>query len=73
MPPSPRHLPSSPFNSAREAARVPVEHYEVGERVTHDRHGMGRVTALEGDAAVCVDFGWGVRRVSLPTSKLHRL
>ncbi|MGN6634128.1 MAG: hypothetical protein ACTHJ6_01530 [Oryzihumus sp.] len=74
MPSSPARQPfKSPFNLAREAAVRPVERFEVGERVTHDRHGLGRVTACDGEAAVYVDFGHGVRRVTLPTSKLHRL
>ena len=71
--PRPRHLPNSPFNAAREAARIPVMHFEVGERVTHDRHGLGRVTGFDGEAAIYVDFGGDRRRVSLPTTKLHRL
>jgi hypothetical protein len=74
VPPAPgRHLPRSPFNSAREAAKVAAERFAVGDRVTHDRHGMGVVTGLDGDAAVYVDFGAGVRRLILPTSKLHVL
>jgi hypothetical protein len=67
-----RNLPGSPFNASRAAAKKP-EHYAVGDRVTHDRHGLGRVTHVEGDAAVHVDFGSGSQRLTTPTSKLHKL
>ncbi len=50
-----------------------MEEYAVGDRVTHDRHGMGLVTGVQGDVAVYVDFGSGVRRLSRPTPKLHAL
>lgn len=68
-----RHLPNSPFNAAREAAAAPLEPIPVGERVSHERYGMGRVVAVE-DRAVIVDFGGGeVRRVALDSTKLDRL
>ncbi|MFI2755068.1 hypothetical protein ACGIF2_16690 [Cellulomonas sp. P22] len=46
----------------------------VGTRVSHERHGLGRVVALDGDAAVIVDFGNGERRrVALNSPKIERL
>jgi len=71
-----RHLPNSPFNAAREraAAAAVFERIPVGERVSHERHGLGRVVALSGESDVIVDFGGGDRRrVSLASSKLERL
>ena len=69
-----RHLPNSPFNAAREAAAVPPQPIPVGERVSHQRYGLGRVVAVEDDRAVIVDFGGGeVRRVALDSAKLERL
>jgi hypothetical protein len=71
-----RHLPNSPFNAAREraAAAAVFERIPVGERVSHERHGLGRVVALSGESDVIVDFGAGDRRrVSLASSKLERL
>jgi len=71
-----RHLQNSPFNAARAAAaaRAVVDHIPVGVRVSHERHGLGRVVALEGENFVIVDFGQGdLRRVSLSSSKLERL
>ena len=69
-----RHLPNSPFNAAREAAAVPPQPIPVGERVSHERYGLGRVVAVEDERAVIVDFGGGeVRRVALDSAKLERL
>jgi hypothetical protein len=51
-----------------------AEPIPVGARVSHERHGMGRVVALDGDQAVIVDFGDGQRlRVALDSSRLERL
>ncbi len=70
----PRHLPNSPFNAAREAALAKIVPLPVGARVSHERHGLGRVIALDGDAAVIVDFGNGERRrVALNSPKIERL
>ena len=64
-----RHLPTSPFLPDPEPV---VEHFEVGDLVTHDVHGMGRVVVRE-EAAVTVDFGPRKIRVVSPYLKLFRL
>ena len=50
---------------------------EVGDRVTHDQHGMGKVVGLEGtgkNAVAKVDFGdGGVKRLLLRFSPVTRL
>jgi hypothetical protein len=46
----------------------------VGDRVSHDRYGLGTVIGTEdGDAAVLVDFGSKVVRIALPSTKLVKL
>jgi hypothetical protein len=67
-----RVLPGSPFKAP--VAAVP-EHFTVGERVTHDRHGLGKVVGVEdGDVAVLVNFGGaGVQRITLPNPKISKL
>jgi hypothetical protein len=49
-----------------------VETYLVGERVTHDRFGMGRVISADA-AAVVVDFGAERVRVVSPFTRLSKL
>ena len=69
-----RHLPTSPFNAAREAALAKVVPIPVGARVSHERYGMGRVVALDGEHAVIVDFGDNQRlRVTLDSPRLEVL
>ena len=69
-----RYLANSPFNAAREAAEAKIVPIPVGTRVLHERHGMGRVVALDGPQAVIVDFGEGSRmRVALDSTKLEVL
>lgn len=55
-------------------AAVP-EHFTVGQRVTHDKHGLGTVVGVEdADVAVLVDFGGdGVQRITLPNGKISKL
>jgi hypothetical protein len=67
-----RHVPGSPFNSKRaEAERV--VHFTVGERVCHDRYGLGTVVGTDGETTVDVDFGQGPRRLTAIASKLQKL
>lgn len=70
---SSRRVPPSPPGSA---AGGDVD-FEVGERVNHDKFGMGKVVALEGsgrNAVAKVDFGTdGVKRLVLRFNKLEKL
>jgi hypothetical protein len=65
-----RYHPSSPFQAPPEVVH-PV--YAVGDRVSHDAYGLGRVDALESDVAVVIDFAGVRRRVTLPDAKLIAL
>jgi hypothetical protein len=65
-----RHLPSSPFKAP--AAPHPKQ-FSVGDRVTHDEHGLGRVVGAEGETAVLVDFGTARTRITSPFSKMTKL
>jgi hypothetical protein len=47
--------------------------FAVGDRVAHDRHGLGRIVSVSGSVAVDADFGSGSRRVATPTAKMHKL
>jgi len=67
-----RVIPGSPFNVAPTIA-PPAPRFSIDDRVSHDRFGLGTVVATEGDAAVVVDFGTGVRRIVIPDAKLIRL
>jgi predicted 2-oxoglutarate/Fe(II)-dependent dioxygenase YbiX len=64
-----RHLPSSPFQPDPEPV---VEQFEVGDLVSHDSFGMGRVTGVEADA-VTVDFRSQTRRVVSPFARMSKL
>jgi hypothetical protein len=64
-----RHLSSSPFNAQPEPE---IEQFAVGDRVVHDKYGLGRVVGQE-DAAVAVDFGSHQVRVASPFHKLTKL
>ncbi|MHA6758409.1 hypothetical protein [Streptacidiphilus sp. PAMC 29251] len=65
-----RHLPSSPFKAP---VVPPSKLFAVGNRVTHDVYGMGRITAVEDGVAVLVDFGSEERRIASPYAKLTSL
>lgn len=66
-----RHLPTSPFKP-REPD--PIKVFEVGDRVSHDKEGLGRISSVDGDVAVIVDFGGGkLMRVQAPFAKLDTL
>ena len=67
-----RALPNSPFSSSNASAQ-PVETYEVGDQVCHDRHGLGRVIETTGTSELVADFGSTVRRIPLPSTKLTKL
>lgn len=66
------HLAKSPFNEARKV--VPADPIPVGSMLSHDRHGVGKVVALDGETSIIVDFGQGVRmRVNLNSPRIERL
>ncbi|MEU3984868.1 hypothetical protein AB0F77_33205 [Streptomyces sp. NPDC026672] len=65
-----RHLPTSPF----KAPVVPApKHFAVGDRVTHDVHGLGRVVGLEDGVAALVNFGSTQMRILSPYTKMTKL
>lgn len=67
------HLKNSPFNAGREAEARTGDPIPVGEQVSHDRHGLGTVVALDGPNVI-VDFGQGNRRrIPLASPRLERL
>ena len=52
----------------------PIKVFEVGQRVSHDKEGLGRISTVDGGYAVVVDFGGGkLIRVLAPFAKLHAL
>ncbi|WP_225993145.1 hypothetical protein [Actinomadura rudentiformis] len=65
-----RHLPTSPFKPPLPAP--PVKEFALGDQVTHDKHGLGRVLEVEGQA-VLVDFGTVKARIIAPYAKLFKL
>ena len=66
-----RQLAGSPFN--RPFVAPPVERYEVDDLVTHDKYGLGTVTAVEEGIAVLINFGSHERRLTTPCPKLTKL
>ncbi|MFC5179168.1 CarD family transcriptional regulator [Nocardioides taihuensis] len=68
-PARPRRLASSPFQPDPEPV---IEEFEVGELVSHDTHGVGRVVGVEA-GAVTVDFRPKVVRVTSPYAKMGKL
>jgi hypothetical protein len=67
-----RFLPGSPFN-VPAVDPPPVEEFAVGDQVSHDKYGLGRVLLAEGDEAVVVDFGSCKVRILSPFAKLTKL
>ncbi len=67
--PNRSHLASSPFQPEPEQV---IENFEVQDRVSHDKYGLGRVVDKE-RAAVTVDFGTCTRRILSPFAKLEKL
>ncbi|WP_433466418.1 hypothetical protein [Spirillospora sp. CA-128828] len=66
-----RHLPTSPFKPPRAAP--PAKEFALHDQVTHDKHGLGRVVAIEPGTAVLVDFGTGEVRILAPYMQLFKL
>lgn len=66
-----RHLSTSPF---KPRVPEPVKTFTTGERVSHDKEGLGRISSVEGSHAVVVAFSGGrLVRVLAPFAKLHAL
>jgi hypothetical protein len=66
-----RHLATSPFKPPPEPP--PVERYELDDLVTHDKYGLGRVIAVEGETAVVVDFTPRRVRITTPFARMTKL
>jgi hypothetical protein len=68
--PSSRRRPAtSPFYTDQVPERP---EFSVDDRVTHDRHGLGRVVRLDGDR-IDVRFGSQTVSVAITSSRLHPL
>ncbi|MFG3257542.1 hypothetical protein [Streptomyces sp. NPDC048172] len=65
-----RYLPTSPFKAP---VTLPPEQFAVGDRVSHDIYGLGRVIGVENGLAVLVDFTSEQRRVMSPYTKMSKL
>jgi hypothetical protein len=66
-----RHLPTSPFGAPPLA--LPAEQFAVQDQVTHDKYGLGRVTSIEDDTVLIIDFGSRRVRITTPCAKLTKL
>ncbi|NUP35762.1 MAG: hypothetical protein HOY76_01745 [Streptomyces sp.] len=67
---SKRHLPTSPFKAP--VAPAP-KHFAMGDQVTHDVYGLGRVIGVEDGIAALVDFGSAQMRILSPYAKMTKL
>ncbi|MFI8359621.1 CarD family transcriptional regulator [Streptomyces sp. NPDC085612] len=65
-----RYLPTSPFKAP---VSLPPKQFAVGDQVTHDVHGLGRVTGIEDGIAAVVDFGSTQERIVSPYAKMSKL
>jgi hypothetical protein len=66
-----RHLPTSPFEPPPPAP--PAEQFVPQDQVTHDKYGLGRVTKVENDTDLIIDFGTQQVRIKTPCAKLTKL
>jgi hypothetical protein len=64
-----RHLHSSPFPPDPEQV---IEEFDLGDLVSHDSYGMGRVIGVDTDA-VLVDFRTQTVRITSPYRKMTKL
>lgn len=70
-PPAPRrHLPTSPFKKPDAPL---AKQFAVGDRVSHDRYGLGRVVGVEEGVAMLVDFGTRRARIPSPYTSMDKL
>ncbi len=65
-----RPLPTSPFTRA-----VPRElpTFVVGDRITHDTYGLGRVLVVHDASYLTIDFGGDVRRVAITSRGIVKI
>ena len=63
------HLASSPFAPHVDPV---VEQYALGDRVSHDAHGLGRVIGVD-SGGVTVDFSSATARIATPFRKMTKL
>ena len=66
-----RLLPTSPFKVPPLAP--PAEQFAVEDQVTHDKYGLGRITSIEDDTVLIIDFGSRRVRITTPCAKLTKL
>ena len=64
-----RRPAASPF---RSEVAAPTPEWAVDDRVTHDKHGLGRIVRLDGDR-VNVKFGSQTISVAASSPRLHPL
>ncbi|MGW5971787.1 hypothetical protein [Streptomyces sp. NPDC055186] len=64
-----RRSPTSPFKAPVAST---LEHFAMGDRITHDVCGPGRVIGIEDDIAVFVDFGSAQMRILSPYAKMTK-
>jgi hypothetical protein len=65
-----RYLPTSPFKAP---VAPPLKEFAVGDQVTHDMYGLGRVIGIEDGIAALVDFGSAQQRILSPYTKMSKL
>ncbi|WP_052852827.1 hypothetical protein [Streptomyces avicenniae] len=65
-----RSLPTSPFKAP---VAPPPKQFAVGDQVTHDMYGLGRVLVIEDGIAALVDFGSVRERILSPYTKMSKL
>ncbi|MFF5783584.1 hypothetical protein ACFY8P_01205 [Streptomyces sp. NPDC012693] len=65
-----RFLPTSPFKAP---VAPPPKQFAVGDQVTHDVYGLGRVISMEEGIAAVVDFSSAQERILSPYAKMSKL
>lgn len=66
-------LPTSPFNRTQTTQRS-LPKIEVGDRITHDRFGLGRVIQVDSAEYISVDFGTKpIRRIPLGSRSVTKI
>jgi hypothetical protein len=63
------HLATSPFKPQPEPL---IDRFDLGDQVSHDTYGLGRVTGTDA-SAVTVDFAARTVRITSPFRKMRKL